>query len=221
MDAVLARLGRIAGISLLFDAPPIVRQYRFDPGYGLDGSLQEIIDNLGRQELIWKRHGSIYLFRRQDWAVCNREGLIPWQLIKDLRAGAAANGGYLRPQDWLRLSGLKREQLESLDEEFPDAVSVRKLQSVLRLVAELNEREQRAAGKPTGADWDDWSPETRRRLGVLFSPDDARRTRLVFRWDPLSRPPKLTIYFGQALPPLTPREIAFTPRRVQPIEGGR
>ncbi len=212
-DAVLFRLARLGRLNLLFDSPPRVLGHRNTPNYGLAGPLPQVLAAMGKQDLIWKRRGKVLLFRRPDWAAARTERVLPWAVVRDLRASAAANGGYLRPQDWLRLAAFDRAQLDSLSEEFPDAGKLAYYQLLLRLYGAMSRREQTACQRPQGAGWQDWTNETRRRLEVLYPPADARRAVLLVQWDTEKKPPQARFYMGSGLTAPAIRVITFEARR--------
>jgi hypothetical protein len=139
----------------------------------------------------WKRWGDFVLARPLDWPLCDREAAVPWPLRRDLRRASIANGGFLRKQDWVRMSRLEPDQLSTLQEEFADAASVTVIKPLLELWAAMSESEQNAASRAEGAGWADFSQNTRSYLLRSRAPDAARGYHLYMNWDMNARPPRL------------------------------
>ena len=212
LDKALQRVGRLGRINVLLDCAPGVAGGGFSSETGLPASLREILAILERYEVIWKHRGPFFLFRRVDWPELHVGREVPWPILRGLRKTATDNAGFLRPQDWTSLANLRRDQLESLVDEFPDANPIANLQTVLRLMNTMSSRERVAVARSQGAGWDDFASPTRRRLLVLFPPEDAQRVRLAAEGDLESRPPVFRVYFGEAESVIRPREIPFRPR---------
>jgi hypothetical protein len=193
-DVALLRLGRLGRVDLLFDHAVAVKAETFRMDRGLDGRLPEVLKNLERTTLSWKWRDNFALFRDAHWPRARRSGSVPWPLRRELRASARGNGGYLRLPDWLRLAALEREQLERLGEEFPDAGIVRQFQIPLRLVAGMSKEERAAAARDEGAGWTEFSSATRQRLVALFTPQEARKARILFQWRGDEKPPGVRLY---------------------------
>jgi hypothetical protein len=211
-DLLLLRLATLGRVDLLFDRPPVVSAGRYGADFTLEGPLPEVLHNLERFDLLWKWSNAAVLLRRADWPWQRAKGVVPWSELRALRATAAANHGYLRPDDWLRLSAYSRDQLESLAEEFPDAGRIALYQLPLRLAASLKPAERDAAARPGGAGWNDLSPETRGRLTVLYPDGEARMARLLVGWETSSSPQHLLVYLGRPTSVLRPIEVPFAPQ---------
>lgn len=203
LDEALLRLGKLGRIDLLFDRS--AGEARAD--FGLGGPLQEVLANLGRTYLDWKHWAPFYLFRHQAWDTTPTEKFVPWPVVRDLRKSAEENHGYLRAEDWSRLAALNKEQLSYLEKEFPDTRSVAGVQILLRLHATMNDQERLAAARPKGAGWEDFTPATRQRLAVLYTPQDARASRIIVRWSAEGKVHPVQLFLGSG--ELRPREFAF------------
>ena len=213
-DEVVFNLARAAHINVLFDRQPDVESIRMGTDdYGLEGRLPEVLANLQKQDLLWKRSGSFYLFRRLDWPQARRETVTPWPVIKQLRRSAAKHDGFLRPEDWFTMAELPTEALVRLAKEFPDAGYVRRHRVIFRLAGHANSKEREALARPVGAGWKDWSGSSRRRLLALLPPLDARLSRTVVQWDLNAEAPTVRVYFGPNRPPLGTIKIPFRQRR--------
>ncbi|HTE19932.1 MAG TPA: hypothetical protein VK689_16330 [Armatimonadota bacterium] len=217
-NQVLHRLGRLARVNVLADCTPAMRAATYSMDFGIEGRLPEVLPRLARLDLIWKRSAPFLLFRRVDWIQGRLLAVPTWPVLRGLRAVAAGNEGYLRPDDWLRLSALRQDQLEQLEDEFPDADRIKDYQSILRLVAGMTEREREALARPGGAGRADWSPATWSRLLVLFSLEDARRLRLSLQWMTDAQPPVVRIHLRAEGQVSTPNEIKFEPRKEEKKE---
>lgn len=216
LDRLVERLGRLGRVNVLLDRSPYAGNVRHSAAsYGLDGRLQDVLGRLKHHNLLWKHQQPFVLFCQQNWATQPRDALVPWSMLKSLRESAAANGGFLRPEDWFLLAGLRREQLEYLSREFPDASRVSASQVLLRLAKQMSHDEMTALARPEGAGWQDWSRATRSRLTVLFTPADAQRVRMIVRWQVEARPPRVHLYLGPSDAPLRPLEIELQPRRTE------
>lgn len=213
-DALLFRLARLGHLNLLYDCAPGTRNSQYTQEFKLAGPLATVLANLEQHEMvIWKQHEGFLLLRRPDWANCMFGAQVPWPVRRDLRASAAAHGEYLVPEDWLRVSALTRDQLDTLGEEFPDASYVGGNQVAIRLAVGMTQRERAAAARPEGIGWQEFSQETQRRLLALFAREDARQVRLLLQWRIDQQPGQLRLYLGPDVSPLRPMEIPFQKRR--------
>lgn len=190
---------------------------------GLDGKLADVLANLERIRLAWKRRGVFYLFRSQAAPADSRAAAVAWPIIRSLRASASRAGGYLSAEDWIWMAGLQREQLEGLGEEFPDAYHVRNLQPLVQVYAGMTQAERAPSAESEGSGWADWTQATRGRISQLLSPGDPRRARLLFKWESSARPPRVLAYLGAPEGTLRPMELRLRPRkerRATPGDGG-
>jgi hypothetical protein len=208
-DTIVHRLARLGHLNVILDR-------RLQGSYSLDamtphleGELSEVLARLEQADLTWKWRRPFLLFRPLGWQQFHRDALAPWPFVRDLRASAASNGGYLQPEDWLRLADLPLEQLLLLGEHYPDVHGIRQVQVLLRLIGAMNEREQALIARTEGAAWADLSRTTRQRLLVLFPTEDARLVRVHARWDREARPPRAYLYMGAGVPVPQPREFRF------------
>ena len=212
MDGLLFRLARLGHLNLLFDCIG-TRSSQYTQEFKLAGPLATVLSNLEQREMaIWKQHAGFLLLRRPDWANLKHGAQVPWPVRRDLRASAATHGEYLVPEDWLRISDLTHEQLDTLGGEFPDASWIGGNQIVMRLAAGLSQRERASAARPEGISWQEFSQETQRRLLTLFAPEDARRIRLLLQWRTEQQPVQFRLYLGPDMSPLRPVEILFRKR---------
>lgn len=170
------------------------------------------IMRLEDRHVTWKRWGDYVLARPRDWDLCDRESAIPWPLRRDLRRAAAAGHGYLRPQDWIRMSRLELEQLWNLAEEFPDADTVGRLKPLIGLWTQLSDEEQALVGRPEGAGWADFSLKTRTLLARSRGPEAARAFRFHLSWNAEARPPRVKAIGYQGPTRRQPIEYLFQPR---------
>ncbi len=221
-DRLLHRLGRLGRFSVLFDCPPYVRGRRSSGGdFSLRARLPGLLANLERIDPFWKRRAPFLLFRPREWDGLERDMLVPWPVVRRLRSSAEANAGYLDLDDWLDLSVLSTDQLAYLEEEFPDTSQVRRYHVQLRLIREMNARERAALARPDGAGWSDWSDATRRRLEVLFAPEEARAIRITARLVRVPEPPTMRLFFSPRMAGARAAPIPLQPRRPRedPVPG--
>jgi hypothetical protein len=208
-DTIVHRLGRLGHLNVILDRR-LQGSYTLDPREPhLEGELSEVLPRLEQADLIWKSRPPFLLFRPLAWQQIRREVLMPWPFIRDLRAGAASNDGYLRPEDWQRLASLDREQLVILGEHYPDVNKIVQVQVLLRLIGGMTVREQALLARPEGAGWQELSAATRRRLLVLFPAGDAQQARAHAKWHGEERPPRASLYLGIGAPVPRPREFKF------------
>jgi hypothetical protein len=217
---LVQRLARLGRQNVLFDCPPGVHSATYGAYFRLEGDLAEVLANIQQLALMWKRHDDFLLFRHENWPEKQARPVVPWPVLRDLRATAAENHGFLRPSDWLRLSALPSGQLDTLQAEFPDASLIARHQPVFRLAAQMAERERHLLARPEGAVWRDLSASTRRRLAVLFPEAEARTLRLLLRWEvaPEVAPgvtdegPRALVFVGPAAHPLRPLPLPIRRR---------
>jgi hypothetical protein len=194
---------------------PTTERKTFSTDFPLSGRLPDLLSRLARDRYLWKRHGDFLVFRPEDWDLVRRDALPPWPMIRDLRATAARNGGYLRPEDWLRLATLPRDVLDHMKEEFPDAGVERigRVQILLRLAAQAGERERSLWAREGGAGWNDLSSTTRQVLRILLPRADVERTRIALRWITEEKPPRGVFHLGPAELMSKPVTLTFEPRK--------
>ncbi len=150
--------------------------------------------------------------RPKDWQLYHQEESAPWPVIRDLRRVSASNDGYLRPEDWLRLARLDREQLSALGEEFPDAYKVRNCVATFSLATDLPESTARRLGSQEGLQWRDLPQAARMRLVQSYGDEKAKDARLIVSWDEEASPPKVTV----SRTPLTERTWTFSFEKRKP-----
>lgn len=211
MHRLIYRLALVGRLNVLFDCHPWSQNATY--GYShirLEGDLGEVLAALEREGFpcIWKRRDDFLLFRHVEWPRHRAAGALPRPVLRDLRASAAENDGYLRPGDWLRLAELTGDQLETLQAEFPDAGTVRAYRFLLSLAARMTEKERAALHRPAGATWNDLTRRSRERLLALMSPVEARNLRLVLHWVD-GPPPKARLLLDPRPQPAAPREVSF------------
>lgn len=217
-DAALDAFSSRAAVDLLFDHARSAGSTTHNFRNVLTGKLADVLRGFEAAGLISRwRHG-FALFRERRWSLADRLSAVPWPLRKGLRASAAAAGGYLGLADWLKLSRLHPQQLDDLGDEFPDTGLIKQLQIPLRVVAGMEARERANLSRPRGCGWDDWSLNTRKRVSALFTPAEARRTRIFLSISRDAQPPEVAFYFGEDDPNIRPRRLQLRPWRKQKRE---
>ena len=193
-DDIVQRLGRLGRVNVILDRS---RVGQFSAaGSTLQGPVAEALGALEKGNLIWKRWSSYYLLRRSDWQARPWDSFVPWSEIKRYRKVAAEHDGYFTEAEWIELASLRREQLEQLSEEFPDATPIARYQVALRLIEQMNGAERAAARRPEGSGWNEWAPGTRQRMNVLYPSADLRQVRLTYRFDPERQPARVRVFLG-------------------------
>ncbi|MBM3459377.1 MAG: hypothetical protein FJX77_12710 [Armatimonadetes bacterium] len=189
---------------------------------GIGGPLPEVLGRLGTAPFFqWKHQDPFLLFRANRPSLSVRHSAVAWPELQALRTSADAHEGYLTPQDWLKLARLSQAQLGFLSHEFPDATRLRNVQVLLRLVAGMSEREQKAVGSSTGAGWEDCAAATRARLATLYPPAVARRVRIRVQWETESKPPAGQFLLGPGDGEARPLRLEFYRRRKPDEEPAR
>lgn len=211
---IFYRLAQKGRLNVIADAPPKLSTHTLTSDKRLDGNLSDVLKTLESFRIIWKHRADFFLFRPADWPKQRVEGSVIWPVLRELRSHAAANGGYLEPEDWLTMAELEQRQLTALSREFPDAHFISSYQAVIRLFAQMSARERTACARLEGAGWEDFSAVTRRRLLVLLPQSDARRTRMVLRWRRDQRPPSVDIFLSSDARKVRPTTVPFRPWKI-------
>lgn len=216
--AALAQLSKAAPVDLVFDHAQPQSSITMQFSKPLTGDIRSVLEGFGAAGLICKYRHNFVLFRQEDWPVSRRSAAFPWPMREALRRVAAANRGFLGVEQWLSLSRMGRDQLDTLSDEFPDAARIKQMQIPLRVIADMDEAERAKVSTPQGADWDDWSAATRRRMLTLFASADVRRVRISLRPEKGEGPPMLSFYFGEVQGEMRSRVLTLQPQRTQKEE---
>jgi hypothetical protein len=220
-DRLLRRLGRIGKLNLLFDrTTPGAAERTLSTDFPLAGNLSDLLPRLSKDRFVWKKRAAFLLLRPEGWQALERGSIPSWPVVRDLRRAAAANGGYLRPEDWIRLGRFDRKALEHLEEEFPDAGArqIGRVHGLMRLAFLVRERDRQQWDRDGGVGWEDLSPRSRAALQELEPQTDLRRVRVLLQWKPDAKPPAATFYLGFQEGVKSPVKLTFQ-KRVEPAEG--
>ena len=119
--------------------------------------------------MVWKPLEHIQLVRYKTAAIEPRRHLVPWAIIRELRAAADRNDGYPDGPALSYLSQMTPAQLTGLSEEFPDAnpSQANPLQAwfpIFRFYRELEPRTRERLLKPGGIRYADTGVTARRAL---------------------------------------------------------
>lgn len=219
-DSLLRRLGRIGKLNILFDrTTPSAAERRVSMDFPLEGDLADLLPRLCKDRFVWKRRSSFLLFRPEGWEVMDRGEVPSWPVVRDLRRAVAANGGYLRPEDWIRLGRFGRDALELLEDEFPDAKvsQIGRVHGLMRLAFQVRESDRQQWDREGGVGWNDLSPRARAVLRQLEPKADLRRIRVLLQWKANAQPPSGTFYLGYQEGVKNPIRLTFQ-KRVEPVE---
>lgn len=207
--AVIARtLGERCAVDLLYDRM-VQRDETAQPEVNLPNKLSTVLGGL-KEQFVWRHAHPFLLLRRPDWGGVDLSGLVPWPTIRRLREAAANDEGYLSADQWRVMAEMPKEQLHTLEREFPDARAVSRFQILLRLEAAMNAQERLKLEQPEGVGWADLSAGMRKRLLVLFQPEEARAVRLVYSWRTAKTRRVVQVFLGSG--PIRPLEIALSKR---------
>jgi hypothetical protein len=178
----------------------------------LRGALGVVLGRLDAARMMWKRRGSLYLFRPKEYPRYSRIMLVGWPSISGWRRAATEGDGFLGVRQWAEVAGLNESQVARIRDEFPDVETAAACRSVLAVEPLLDAVARQRGRSPEGLRWADLSDTARAAVTrALARRPDAARFRLIWEFPSPSAPGRA--YLGDAE---SPQPRVFQRRRCVP-----